>query len=72
MADERDPRSLGGLKAITGQLVLCYHADFQLIFGCAVLVEGSLEHQALQTQCNTWAFCLVAFPSPEQKSTNRW
>lgn len=56
LADERDPHSLGGLKAITGQLMLCYHADFQLIFGCTVLVEGPLEHQTLHygtTHCNT-------------------
>ena len=74
MADERDPHSLGGLKAITGQLMLCYHADFQLIFGCTVLVEGPLEHQTLHygtTHCNPWAFCLIVFTLPEKRSANR-
>lgn len=63
-ADERAPCSLGDLQAITGQLMLCYHADFQLIFGCTVLVEGPLEHQALHygtAHCNMFVFCLSAF-----------
>lgn len=71
MADERDPYSLGGLKAITGQLMLCYHADFQLIFGCTVLVEGPLEHQTLHygnTHCNTCAFGLIVFALPGKSS----
>lgn len=32
VADERDVHSLGGLKAIIGQLMLCYHADFSIDF----------------------------------------
>lgn len=32
VADERDLHSLGGLKAIIGQLMLCYHADFSIDF----------------------------------------
>lgn len=66
-ADERASCSLGGLQAITGQLMLCYHADFQLIFGCTVLVEGPLEHQALHygtAYCNTCVFCLPGFTLP--------
>lgn len=50
--------------------MLCYHADFQLIFGCTVLVEGPLEHQTLHygtTDCNTRAFCLSAFTSPAKR-----
>lgn len=32
LLNEGDPGSLVGLKAIAGQLMLCYHADFKLIF----------------------------------------
>lgn len=32
VGDERDLYSLGGLKAIIGQLMLCYHADFSIDF----------------------------------------
>lgn len=52
--------------------MLCYHADFQLIFASTAVVEGPLEHQTLHygtTQCNMRAFCLSVLSLP--RSTNR-
>lgn len=45
VADERDLHCLGGLKAIIGQLMLCYHADFSIDFWLNSTCWSPPEHQ---------------------------